>query len=211
MAINNGYATLAQVKAALRITDSVDDTLLEMATESASRAIDLYCNRNFYSTGTAVSRDYVATNSYLCEIDDLVSLTSLQTVDANDSTITWTASDYQLEPLNNVVDGSYTPTTRIRAIGQYVFDSGARLRTYGSSVFPSNSTQATVTVTGVFGWESVPTEITQATVIQASRIYKRLDSPLGIISGELGSMRIGSRLDPDVAQLVDAHRKIRMA
>ncbi len=45
MAITNGYATLAQVKAALRITDSVDDPLLEMAIESGSRAIDGYANR----------------------------------------------------------------------------------------------------------------------------------------------------------------------
>jgi len=39
MAITNGYCSLAQVKAALRITDEVDDGLLEMAVESASRAI----------------------------------------------------------------------------------------------------------------------------------------------------------------------------
>lgn len=196
MAITNGYATLAQVKAALRITDSVDDTLLEMATESASRAIDSYCNRNFYSTGTAVSRDYAAATSYVCDIDDLVSITSLVTTDDNGNSTTWAATDYQLEPLNNVVDGAYTPATRIRAIDNYTFEA---------------TPEATVTVTGVFGWSAVPIEVTQATVIQASRIYKRLDSPLGIISGELGSMRIGSRLDPDVAQLVDAHRKIRMA
>ena len=50
MAITNGYATLAQVKAALRIPadDTVDDTLLEMAIESGSRAIDGYTNRSFY-------------------------------------------------------------------------------------------------------------------------------------------------------------------
>jgi hypothetical protein len=40
MAITQGYASLNQVKAALRITDTVDDTLLEMAIESGSRAID---------------------------------------------------------------------------------------------------------------------------------------------------------------------------
>ena len=34
------YASLAQVKAALRITDSVDDTLLEMARVAASDLID---------------------------------------------------------------------------------------------------------------------------------------------------------------------------
>ena len=36
------YATLVQVKAALRITDSVDDTLIEMAREAASDLVDGY-------------------------------------------------------------------------------------------------------------------------------------------------------------------------
>ena len=35
------YATLAQVKAALRITDSVDDTLLEMAREAAYKGAEI--------------------------------------------------------------------------------------------------------------------------------------------------------------------------
>jgi phage gp36-like protein len=45
------YATLAQVKAALRITDSVDDTLIEMARESASDLIDGYYGRTFRQLG----------------------------------------------------------------------------------------------------------------------------------------------------------------
>jgi hypothetical protein len=200
MAITNGYCTLAQVKAGLRITDSVDDTLLEMAVESASRAIDSYCNRVFYSTGTAVVRYYSPQDSYLCDIDDLVSLTSLYTnSDETQSSynILWTSEDRQLEPLNGLADGQPTPFTRIRAIGDYTFQT--------------LNGEASVKVTGVFGYSAVPIAITQATVIQASRIYKRLDSPLGIISGELGTMRVGTRLDPDVAQLVDGFRKVRMA
>jgi hypothetical protein len=200
MAITNGYATLAQVKAGLRITDSVDDTLLEMAVESASRAIDSYCNRVFYSTVTAVVRYYSPVDSYLCDIDDLVSLTSLYTnSDETQSSynILWTSEDRQLEPLNGLADGQPTPFTRIRAIGDYTFQT--------------LNGEASVKVTGVFGYSAVPIAITQATVIQASRIYKRLDSPLGIISGELGTMRVGTRLDPDVAQLVDGFRKVRMA
>lgn len=47
MAITNGYCTLNQIKAAVRITDSVDDALLEMAVESASRMIDAECDRSF--------------------------------------------------------------------------------------------------------------------------------------------------------------------
>ena len=38
MAITNGYATLAQVKASLRITDSVDDDLIELAIEGSHLA-----------------------------------------------------------------------------------------------------------------------------------------------------------------------------
>jgi hypothetical protein len=110
---------------------------------------------------------------------------------------TWASDDYQLEPLNGITDGFEQPYTNIRAIGDYVYQ-----------VLDG---EATVKVTGVWGWAATPIQVTQATVIQSSRIFKRLDSPLGIISGELGSMRVGSRLDPDVAQLVDSLRKIRMA
>lgn len=197
MAISQGYATLAQVKAALRITDSVDDSLLEMAIESASRAIDQYTARNFYNAGTAV-RYYAPSDSLNVEIDDMISLTSLQTMSDDDQVYdtTWASDDYQLEPLNGIVDGIAQPYNHIRAIGDYTFLTLAG--------------EATIKVTAVWGWSAVPIQVTQATVIQASRIFKRLDSPLGIISGELGSMRVGSRLDPDVAQLVDSLRKIRM-
>jgi hypothetical protein len=198
MAITRGYATLAQVKSALRITDSVDDSLLEMAIESASRAIDQYTNRNFYNAGTAV-RYYAPSNSLNVLIDDLISLSRLDTMDDDEQVYdtTWASDDYQLEPLNGITDGFEQPYTNIRAIGDYVYQ-----------VLDG---EATVKVTGVWGWSATPIQVTQATVIQSSRIFKRLDSPLGIISGELGSMRVGSRLDPDVAQLVDSLRKIRMA
>lgn len=199
MALTNAYATLNELKAATRIADNVDDSLLEMAIESASRAIDSYTNRNFYSSGTA-TRYYAPQNSYICETDDIISLSSLTTLDADDNyTVTWAAKDYQLEPLNGFVDGFSVPYTRIRAIDDYVFE------TLGG--------QATVKVVGVFGYATaVPMSIKQATIIQASRIYKRLDSPLGVAGfGELGVVRVGSKLDPDVAQLVDSFRRIRMA
>jgi hypothetical protein len=58
--ITNGYATLAEVKAAARITDTIDDGLLETAIESSSRDIDAYTERVFFNTGaTAVTRIYI--------------------------------------------------------------------------------------------------------------------------------------------------------
>jgi hypothetical protein len=199
MAITNGYATLAQVKAALRITDSVDDALLEMAIESGSRAIDGYANRSFYSQGSAV-RIFTPNDNFLTEIDDLVTLTLLETKTDDDSAFDtiFAADDYQLEPLNGRVDGLAVPFNFIRAVGDYLFTQFEQ--------------EATVRVTGVWGWPSVPISITQATVIQASRIYKRLDSPLGVAGvSDIGIMRISNRLDPDVAQLVDPFRRIRFA
>ena len=201
MAITNGYATLAEVKAALRIPsdDTVDDALLEMAIESGSRAIDGYTNRNFFSSGSAV-RVYAPSTSFVTEIDDLISLTTLKSASDDDSgfDVTFAATDFQLEPLNGTVDGQPTPFTQIRAIGDYLFNQ-----------FEG---QATVQVTGVFGFATVPIAVRQATVIQSSRIYKRLDSPLGVAGiSDIGIMRVSSRLDPDVAQLVDPLRRIRFA
>lgn len=198
MAISNGYCSLNQVKAALRITDNVDDTLLEMAIESASRAIDGHAGRYFYSSGTA-TRIYTADDALLCQIDDLAgtAITLVTDPDADGTWAdTWGTDDYQLEPVNGVVDGLTVPYTRIRATGDYNF--------------PTESGEALVKVTGVFGWATVPTAITQACVIQASRIFKRLDSPLGVAGfGDMGAIRVSRYLDPDVEQLVAPYRKLR--
>jgi len=198
MAITNGYATLAQIKAAARISDSVDDTLLEMAVESASRAIDGHAGRYFYSTGTA-TRYYASENDFITQIDDVSSTAlTLQTSSAADGVfnITWAPGDYQLEPLNGNVDGLAVPYTRIRAVNNYLF--------------PAATEEAVVKLTAVFGWATVPTSITQACIIQASRIFKRLDSPLGIAGfGDMGAMRVSRYLDPDVEQLVAPYRRLR--
>jgi hypothetical protein len=196
MAITNGYATLAQVKGALRITDSVDDTLLEMAIESASRLIDGYTYRYFYNAGTA-TRDFVAEDSYLTIIDDLISITELKATDEIGSEyVTWNADDYQLRPVNGKIDGISVPFTSILSTDDLLFNLKGE--------------QALVRVTGVWGWASVPVPIKQATIIQASRIYKRLDSPLGVAGfGDLGAIRVGRALDPDVEQLVMPYRIMR--
>lgn len=203
MAITNGYATLAQLKAALRITDSVDDSLLETSIESASRQIDGACERVFYSTSG--SRVYRPTDSFTCEIDDLSSLTTLKTSSRGDGVfdITWTATDRQLEPLNGLSGGSYRPFDLIRAIGEYLFPLWDP-----KSV---NNYEATVQVTGVFGWTTVPTDIKQATILLAMRQFKRYDSPLGVAGfGDLGVIRVG-RIDPDIESLIMPYKKIRMA
>ena len=199
MAITNGYCTLAELKAALRVQDAIDDALLELAIESASREIDGYCERMFYSA--SATRVYAPTNVYTMTTDDIVSVTSLKSSsDGVTYDTTWTTSDYQLEPLNGVAGGLVTPYTRIRAVGNYLLPAWATGTIY--------NLEASMQVTGVFGWAAVPTAIRQATVILAMRLFKRLDSPLGVTGfGDMGVMRVG-RFDPDVESLVGPFRKV---
>jgi hypothetical protein len=196
MPITNGYATLAEVKAAMRIIDGVDDDLLELAIDAASRQIDGHCERVFYSTETA--RVYTALDNYLVEIDDLAAITELLTSSDGDGfDTTWTSTDYQLEPLNGQAGGISSPATFIRATGDFLF--------------PRLGQEALVKVTGTFGWSAIPTAIKQATLILAQRQFKRYDSPLGVAGiGDIGIIRV-SRIDPDVASLIAPFRRRRVA
>lgn len=198
MAITDGYTTLDEVKAILRITDNVDDALLETCVEAASRQIDTHCERVF--TPTTATRVFTPSDSYLVSIDDLSTLTSLKTSSAADGTfdITWTATDYQLEPLNGLTGSIYSPYTRIRAIGDYLF--------------PVVNDEATVQIEGVFGYgTSVPVDVKQACNLLAVRQFKRYDSPLGVAGfGDIGIVRV-SRVDPDIEALLGPYRKMRMA
>jgi hypothetical protein len=205
MTITNGYATRNQVKAALRIgtADTLDDDLIDNCVGAASRLIDGYCNRKFWQSGTA-SRVYQAEDSFYCSIDDIAGTAiTLKTSSQADGTfdVTWKVSDYQLEPLNGNLDGLTWSYDKIRAVGDYLFPT----------VNANYGEQALVQVTAVFGWPAIPEPVTQATIIQASRIFKRYDSPLGVAGfGDLGAIRVSRYLDPDMAQLVEPYRRMRI-
>ena len=209
MAITNGYCSLADVKAAARITDTIDDTLLELSIESASREIDSYTERVFYQTGsegTPVARVYVPQDSYVVETDDIISVTTLKTDSNGDGTFdtTFDVSDFQLEPLNGLAGGIETPFTRIRSVGTFLWP------VYEPRNVDAN--QASVQVTGVFGFSSVPTAVRQACILSALRQYKRYESPTGVLGfSDLGAVRVGTKLDPDVERMIQPYRKVRMA
>lgn len=187
MAITNGYATLAELKSSLTITDSDDDALLELAITSTSRMIDDFTGRFFYANGTVgspVIRYYTPNDPWTLAVDDYVSISEIATDDNFNQTwsTVWAASDFLKEPVNNSLRG--WPYTRLLATGRYVW--------------PYYLPQA-CKVTGVWGWPAVPPEVNQACIIQSSRIFVRKQSPFGIAgTPELGTVRLSSRLDPDV-------------
>jgi hypothetical protein len=202
--MTNPYASLSEVKAAARIADTIDDALLEISIEASSREIDGICERVFYPSGTAV-RTYIPQDLYLLETDDIVSVTTIK----SDSTgeggfdLTWDDADYQLEPLNGLAGGIVTPFTRVRAVGAKLWPI--------YEPRDINSGQASVQITGVFGFSTIPIAIKQATIIMSLRQFKRYDSPLGAAGfGDLGVMRV-SRYDPDIEALISPWKKVRMA
>lgn len=196
MAITNGYATLSEVKASLRMTDNIDDALLETAIESASRMIDGFTARTFTNAGTAV-RNYAATDQINVIIDDAISVIEVAATDEIGGSYTiFEETDFQLEPLNSRSDGLFMPFTNVRAVNDYLF--------------PVVDQQALVRITAVFGFPAVPTAVKQATIIQSSRLYKRLDSPLGVAGfGDMGAIRVSRFLDADVEQLLMPFRIMR--
>ena len=202
MAVTDGYVSLALVKKALRITDNIDDEILELSIEAASREIDGYCERVFYAT--TETRVFIPRDSFTCEIDDLTSLTTLKTSSTGESfDVTWTSTDYQLEPLNGQAGGLVTPSTRIRAVGDYVFPTFEPRNV--------NHYEATVQVAGTFGFTPIPTAIEQAALLLTLRQYRRYDSPLGVAGfDEMGVVRVG-RIDPDVQKLLSPFRRVKMA
>jgi hypothetical protein len=196
VALTNAYCTLAELKASLAITDSVDDTPLEAAITATSRMIDDYTGRFFYRNGTTespVARYYTPLDPWTMNMDDNYSITQVATDDNFNQTwdTVWATSDYMLEPVNNPQRG--WPVNRMLAIGRYVF--------------PYYLPQS-VRITGIWGWASTPAEVNMATLIQAARLFTRRQSPFGIAgSPDLGTVRLSAKLDADVETLLRPFKK----
>ena len=78
----NSYASLTELKGILGITSTTDDVMMRKQLEAASRSIESYCNRIFYS--------YTATKYFngavTLWIPDLLSVTTLKTDEDGDGT-----------------------------------------------------------------------------------------------------------------------------
>jgi len=191
------YASLAEFKAAIGISDSSDDTALQSVLDATDALIDLYTDRkNGFGTATQ-TRYYTATDYKYVLIDDLVSITTLQTDDDGNGTYetTWTANtDYNLAPGNAALDGF--PYNEIDVSVNWP-------RNFPRDVYRG------VKVVGVFGWPAVPSAVKQAAIIQAGAVWSSRTSPFGVIgSQDLGGILRQTRaLHPESQVLLEAYRK----
>jgi hypothetical protein len=191
------YATLAQFKAAVGITDNTDDTALQNVLDATDTLIDLYCDRKTGFGTASETRYYTAEDYQYVLTDDLVSVTTLQTDDDANGTYetTWTSgTDFVLAPRNAALDGF--PYTEIDT-------SITWPRNFPKDVYLG------VKVVGVFGFPSVPAAVTQAEIIQAGAVWNSRTAPFGVIgSADLGGiLRMSRALHPEAALILEPYRK----
>jgi hypothetical protein len=190
------YATLTQLKADLGIntTDSTRDTQLTEKLDAAAAAIDDYCGRTFTAAGSPATARTLQPRGRIQRTDegerllvpDIGSTTDL-VIETGSTAAGWdavTSTRYEVEPTNAAAEGE--PYTAILLMsGTWPTSVGTRVR-----------------VTARWGWPAVPDVVEQANLLLAARLWKRKDSPEGIIgSAEWGVLRL-SRTDPDVVTLL---------
>jgi hypothetical protein len=176
------YASLERFKSRVNVTSSdSDDELLE-ALDSASREIDSFCGRRFWTDTTATALRFHVRDRCLVQVYDFWSTTDLA-VELDDGSGTYPTpltldTDYILEPLDGVVDGSPGwPYWKIRALSPAQFwQSGNR---------------PALRVTAKWGWGKIPRPVTQACLIMAQANYKLKDVAFGAAGiGDLGIVTV---------------------
>lgn len=183
------YATTAEFKLEHGIGDAVDDAKIARVITAASRAVDRATNRQFGLVDVAEARVYTARWAqcrWVVPIDDLMTQAALTVATSGPSGGAITA--FGLKPVNAAVEG--------KAWIRLVVDDDSTVKPTGAA--------DEVTVTARYGWTTVPVTVKEATLLQASRFFKRKDAPFGVAgSPELGSeVRLLAKVDPDVAVML---------
>lgn len=196
MALGASYATSTELKTRLDITVTTWDTQLGEALSAVSRAIEKFCDRQFNDAGGVSVRVFYADTAYVCRVEDFHTTVGLivKTDQGDDGTYetTWSSSDYQLEPLNGLVDGeSGWPYNKIRAVEGYTF--------------PRCSKRAPVQITAHWGWTAVPATVKEACLMLAEEQFKLKEAPFGVAGyGAYGPIRV--RTNPKVAEMLGPYR-----
>lgn len=188
------YATGEDANTALRLRADKNIATLTKLVEVASRRIDYVCGRTFHPPGAVESRvfpcGFAAEDGVSEAATDDVLLDPTPVVEVANSEF---ADEWTTLPAGSVRFASPKqegyPVNLVRFQGSWRF----------------------VRVSAKYGWLQVPEPIQRATVILASRLFEREQSPLGTVAsgGELGDVPV-QRYDPDFLSLVQSYRRRRV-
>lgn len=186
MALGDPYATATDLKNRLGLTTTTaaEDARLAGAVATASQEVELFCNRQFNSSGTESARSFTTNSGWSVLTDDFHTTPSEVTtteVQGGGITIVTTLvdTDYSLRPLQTVRAGFSV------AAPQWQLVNISNLR------WPTACRGGLVTVTAKWGWAAVPTAVKEATLLLAEEYWKLKEAPFGVQNwGEFGPVRV---------------------
>lgn len=188
------YADLATLKRRLNMEpdDNSRDADLNRALSAASRSIDTTTGRRFWLDEEATTRTFRLSGRLVCDadgelllVDDIGDDTDML-VQSGSGGVFVGVTGYETSPDNALADGE--AITGLRLVLGHWGMATTRVR-----------------ITAKFGWPTIPADIVEAALIQATRLYKRQGSPEGIIGSAEWGVRNLSRRDPDVWNLVEPY------
>lgn len=212
----SAYATVEDLKNRILLEGEdlteAQETVLEEILEAISRKIDNHCGRreNAFATSTeALYKYYVGNGKNYLRIDPCLSVTgvAVKTTYSSEDYTAWT-----------------TPTTAMAGDGDWIPCRGSPEHpVYGEtpyemlfidpngdySIFTAGLARPTVRVNAIWGYsESVPADIREACVAQATILYKRYQGSMADTLGtsDLGVLSMKIRrgaLTRDVQELLD--------
>ena len=203
------YVDKTDLKTYIGLSGSGQDTNIDNAINGASRLIDKICGRHFWQDDAVTEKYYTPINHYYVEVDDISTTTGLivqlDTTDngAYDKTITLD-TDFVLKPFNPQVH-------KISSTTYYFPHTELNILTTRSDETFDPTIIKNIKITAKFGWSAVPEAISQATLIQATRLWKRKDTPFNVFGNEqTGQRELFSKIDPDALQLIKGYVKNKL-
>jgi hypothetical protein len=197
MALGDPYATQSELKGYMGDSESTDNAKYDDALSAASRGIDHYCQRQFNKTTSATARVYYPANCRYVEVDDFHTITDLvvkyDTGDAGTYATTVTSANYQLLPLNGIVQG----------------ESGWPYNAFKFQALdvPVATVRPSVQITAQWGWNAVPGPVKQACLLLAAEAFKLArEAPFGVAGfGAFGAVRV--RDNPRAMSMLNPYRR----
>lgn len=198
------YAELDALKRYLRIdeTDTLDDEELTRALDVASAEVDHLCSRSFELVGEEPSlRVFLPYRAAAGRGMPRwwVPIDHIPNADALVGVYLWNDGDVDYStPVTGATLQPYSPGP-----GGYTDLLLPADTAYSGTGWWDDELQDSssfVAVEALWGWEAYPPGVVQATIIQATRLVKRRESPFGMINSLDGSeqARLTRTLDPDV-------------
>ena len=201
------YCDKDDLKAYVGLTGSGQDNNIDNAINAASREIDQLCKRVFFETETTEDKYFNPTEALRIVVPDISKTTSLvvkldTTDDGTHDTTLVKDTDFYLNPINPPQIATASGTIYYEPYNELQILSTRSSERFDPTI-PKN-----IKITAFWGFSRVPDAIKQACLLQATRLWKRKDSPFSTYGNPAtGTGELFNRFDPDALKLIKGYAK----